>query len=125
VKFLQQRRALATRVSTVPALQGASDAAASCSGRLTIAVQQIQRRDKSALTTTNSESMSAVTKSLLLDTLNLVCIFDHTSTLIIMIRSITEPAFCRCSSLTGVDLYDPSLVFLVRVEYWGPADATI
>jgi len=49
------------------------DAASSCSSIGQCASQQILRREASSLTTTtNTETVTAVTKSLLLDTLNLV-----------------------------------------------------
>lgn len=72
MKVLQQGRAFASKASGSLVGRSGTEASASCSGRLPVAVQHLQRREKSALTTTDNGSMSAVTKSLLLDTLNLV-----------------------------------------------------
>ena len=55
------------------------DTASSCSSVFQCASQQVVRREASSLTTTsNTESVTAVTKSLLLDTLNLVSTTGYT-----------------------------------------------
>ena len=61
------------RLWPVPGQAAVLDAASSCSGAVQYACQHCVRREASSLTTTAStESVTAVTKSLLLDTLNLV-----------------------------------------------------
>ena len=55
------------------------DAACSCNSAFQSISQQLVRREASSLTTTtNTESVTAVTKSLLLDTLNLVSLSSRT-----------------------------------------------
>ena len=51
--------------------QAVPEISATCSSRAQAALMNVQRRESSSLTTT-SETASAVTKSLLLDTLDLV-----------------------------------------------------
>jgi hypothetical protein len=77
-KLVQQVTNVLVRNAAGPAAQLASDASSSCSARASFLVQNLQRREGSSLTTTSHDSVSAVTKSLLLDTLSLVRTF-HTN----------------------------------------------
>lgn len=78
-KLVQQGTNVLARSAAGPAAQLASEATSSCSSRGSAVLINVQRREGSSLTTTSYDSVSAVTKSLLLDTLGLVCLNWHIS----------------------------------------------
>ncbi|BDA45932.1 probable mitochondrial calcium uniporter regulator 1 [Coccomyxa sp. Obi] len=75
-KLVQQGTNVFARSAAGPAAQLASEATSSCSSRASAVLINVQRREGSSLTTTSHDSVSAVTKSLLLDTLGLMRRFE-------------------------------------------------